>query len=88
VLVCFHGSHDAAAAMQADGLTGPCTRAALLTRLPPSYPVQKNLLELFPNSVWKVKLPTDTADHGAFAFLVVALGRPGQGQIRSEITVN
>jgi hypothetical protein len=88
VLACFHPPHDAAAAMRPDGPTGPCTHAALLTRLPPSYPVQKNLLEVFPNSVWKVKLPAGTSDHAALAFLVVAVGRPGQGQIRSEITVN
>jgi hypothetical protein len=74
--------------MQPDGPTGPCTPATRLTRLPPSYPLQKNLLELFPDSVWKVKLPTGTAAHGSLTFLVVALGRPGWGQTRSEITVN
>jgi hypothetical protein len=88
VLVCFHPPHNAAAAMQPNGPTGPCTHAALLTRVPSRYPVQKNLLELFPNSVWKVKLPTGTGDHGALVFLVVAFGTPSQGQIRSEITVN
>jgi hypothetical protein len=88
VLVCFHPPRDAAAAMQPDGPTGPCTHAALLTRLPPSYPVQKNLLEVFPNSVWKVRLPTGTAAPGSRTFLVVALGRPGWGQARSGVTVS
>ena len=87
VLVCFHPPDNAAAAMQPNGPTGPCTHAALLTRLPSRYPVQKNLLEVFPHSVWKVKLPTATGDHGPLVFLVVAFGTPSQGQIRSEITV-
>ena len=88
VLVCFHPPHNATAAMQPNGPTGRCTHAARLTRLPSSYPVQKNLLEVFPNSVWKVKLPTGTGDHGALVFLVVAFGTPSQGQIRNEITLN
>ncbi len=88
VLVCFHPPGNATAAMQPNGPTGPCTPAARLIRLPSSFPVQKNLLEVFPNSVWKVKLPTGTGDHRAIVFLVVAFGTPGQGQIRNEITVN
>jgi hypothetical protein len=88
VLVCFHPPRNATAAMQPNGPTGPCTHAARLTRLPPSYPVQKNLLEVFPKSVWKVKLPTGTGDHAALVVLVVAFGTPSQGQIRNEITVN
>ena len=83
VLVCFQPPHNAAAAMQPNGPTGQCTPAARLTRLPSRYPVQKNLLEVFPNSVWKVKLPTRTSGH---VFLVVAFG--SHGQIRNEITVN
>lgn len=88
VLVCFHPPQNATAAMQPNGPTGPCTHGARLTRLPSRYPVQKNLLELFPHSVWEVKLPTGTGDHGALVFLVVAVGTPSEGQIRSEITVN
>lgn len=88
VLVCFHPPDNPAAAMQPNGPTGPCTHTTLLTRLPSSYPVQKNLLEVFPHSVWKVKLPTDTGAHGALVFLVVAFGTPSHGQIRNEITVN
>ena len=88
VLVCFHPPRNAAAAMQPNGPTGPCTHAARLIRLPPSYPVQKNLLEVFPKSVWAVKLPTATRSHGAIVFLVVAFGTPSQGQVRSEITAN
>jgi hypothetical protein len=88
VLVCFHPPHGAAAALRPDGPTGPCAHAALLTRLPPGYPVQKNLLEVFPNSVWEVRLPTRTGDRGALTLLVVAAGRAGWGQIRNEISVN
>jgi len=88
VLVCFHPPHNETAAMQPNGPTGPCTHAARLTRLPSSYPVQKNLPEVFPNSVWKVKLPTGTGDHGALVFLVVAFGTRSWGQSRNEITVN
>ena len=88
VLICFHPPHDATAALQPNGPTGRCTRAARLTRLPSSYPVQRNLLEVFPRSVWEVKLPTGTRDHGAPVVLVVAFGTPGRGQIRSEITGN
>jgi hypothetical protein len=74
--------------MQPNGPTGPCTHAVRLTQLPSSYPVQKNLLDVFPNSVWKVKLPTGTNDHGPLAVLVVAFGTPSHGQTRNEITVN
>jgi hypothetical protein len=88
VLVCFHPPHNPTVAMQPNGPTGPCTHAARLTRLPSSYPVQKNLLEVFPNSVWKVKLPTGTNDHRPLVALVVAFGTPSHGQIRNEITVN
>ncbi len=88
VLVCFHPSDNATAAMQPNGPTGPCTHAARLTRLPSSYPVQRNLLELFPNSVWKVKLPTGAGGHGALVFLVVAFGTPSWGQVRNEIALN
>ena len=87
VLTCFHPPHNPVTAMQPHGPTGPCTHAALLTRLPSSYPVQKNLLEVFPHSVWRVKLPTGAGDHGALVFLVVADGTAGQGDVRSEITV-
>ncbi len=58
------------------------------SRLPSSYPVQKNLLEVFPNGVWQVKLPAGTGDRGTHVVLVVAVGAPGEGQIRSEITLN
>jgi hypothetical protein len=88
VLVCFHPPDHATAVMQPNGPTGPCTHATRVTRLPPSYPVQKNLLEVFPNSVWKVSLPAGTGNHRALVFLVVAFGTPRQGQTRNEITVN
>jgi hypothetical protein len=88
VLACFHPPNNATAARQPNGPTGPCTHATRLTQLPSSYPVQKNLLEVFPNSVWKVKLPTGTDNHGALVVLVVAFGTPSFGQIRNEITVN
>lgn len=88
VLVCFHPPANPTAVMQPNGRTGPCTPAARLTRLPRRYPVQKNLLEVFPNSVWRVTLPTSTPGHGAIGFLVIAYGTPGQGQVRNELTVN
>jgi hypothetical protein len=86
VLVCLHPPHSTTAALRPGGPTGPCTDAALLTRLPTNYPVQRNLLEVFPNSVWEVKLPTGTPDHGALTFLVIAVGQTGWGQTRNEIT--
>jgi hypothetical protein len=88
VLVCFHPPHGVNAAMQPDGPTGPCAHAALLTRLPPRYPVQKNLLEVFPKGVWEITLPAGTRSHGALVFLVVAFGTSRYGQARNEITVN
>lgn len=88
VRVCFHPPPDAAAAMRPNGPTGPCTDAARLTRLPAGYPVQKNLLEIFPSSVWRVKLPTVTGNHRALVFLVVAFGTSSHGQARNEITLN
>lgn len=88
VLVCFHPPGNPTAALKPNGPTGPCVQAARLTRLPSSYPVQKNLLEVFPHSVWKVKLPTGTGDRGALVFLVVAFGTPSWGQVRNEITLN
>lgn len=88
VLVCFHPPANPTVAMQPNGPTGPCTQAARLTRLPRGHPVQKNLLQVFPNSVWRVTLPTSTRAHGAVSFLVIAYGTPGQGQARSELTMN
>ena len=43
VLVCFHPPADLNAAMQPKGPIGPCTHATLLTRLPPHYPVQRQV---------------------------------------------
>lgn len=87
VLVCFHPPSNPVAALQPSSPTGPCTSAARLTRLPSSYPVQRNLLEVFPKSVWMVKLPARAAaDDGPF--LIVAFGTSGQGQMRNEITLN
>ena len=88
VLVCFRPPGGATAAMQPNAPTGPCGHAARLTQLRPSYPVQRNLLELFPNSVWRVTLPPGTRSHGALVFLVVASGTSSYGQVRNEVTVD
>jgi hypothetical protein len=87
VLVCFHPPADVIAALRPDGPTGPCAHAARLTRLPPGYPVQKNLLEVFPNSVWKVELPTGRRYRTPLTILVVAVGTSRFPQARNEITV-
>jgi hypothetical protein len=86
VLVCFHPPADLNAAMQPKGPTGPCTHATLLTRLPPDYPVQKNLLELFPKGVWEIKLPVKSRNQGTQKFLVIPHGSLGDG-LRSELIV-
>lgn len=88
VLVCFKPPSDLTAALQPNGPTGPCTHATLLTRLPPRYPGQKNLLELFPNGIWNITLPAWTRSHGPLVFLVVATGTSRFPQARNEITVN
>lgn len=88
VLVCFHPPPDSTAAMQPNGPTGPCARAARMTRLPSRYPVQKNLLEVFPDSVWRVKLPSRTPAHGTVVLLAIAYGTSNHSQVRSEFTVN
>lgn len=88
VLVCFNPPSNLAAALQQHGPTGPCTHAALLARLPPRYPVQKNVLELFPKGVWETTLPASKRGQGGLVFLVVALGTSRYGQARTEMTVN
>lgn len=91
VLVCFHPPANLTAALQPNGPTGPCTHASLLTRLPRRYPVQKNLLEVFPKGVWEIKLPAGTRNHGDLVFLVIAHGTSRYaryGQARNEMTVN
>jgi hypothetical protein len=86
VLVCFHPPADLNAAMQPNGPTGPCTHATLLTRLPPHFPVQKNLLELFPKGVWETRLPVKSRNQGTQKFLVIPHGSSGDG-LRSELIV-
>jgi hypothetical protein len=86
VLVCFHPPADLNAAMQPKGPTGPCTHATLLTRLPPQYPVQKNLLELFPKSLWETSLPAKSRNPETHRFLVIPHGPWGDGP-RSELMV-
>jgi hypothetical protein len=88
VLVCFHPPGNAIAALRRHGPTGPCTHAALLTRLPPGYRGQRNLLEIFPNAIWQVKLPVGARDNGKLLMLVVATGTGRWGQMRNEITLN
>jgi hypothetical protein len=88
VLVCFDPPANLTVAMQPNGPTGPCSNADRLSRLPARWPVQRNLLELFPNSVWVIKLPAGTPSHAAQPVLVVALGTAGNSQIRDEITLN
>jgi hypothetical protein len=85
-LVCFHPPALSVAG-QVNGPTGPCTSARLLTRLPPGYPVQPNLLEVFPKGVWEIKLPNGNRKHGSLAFLVVAYNNFRYGQQRTEFTV-
>jgi hypothetical protein len=87
VLVCFHPPANLSVAVGVNGPTGPCTRATLLTRLPPGYPVQRNLLEVFPKGVWEIKLPNGNRRHGTIVFLVVAYNHFRYGQERSELTV-
>lgn len=88
VLVCFHPPADETAALQANGPTGPCARAVLLTRLPARYPVQKNLLEVFPRAVWKINLPARSRHDGRLVFLVVADGRSNFPPARSELNMS
>lgn len=84
VLVCRYPPSGLTAALQPHGPTGPCTQATKVTRLPPHYPVQKNLLQvMFPSSIWKVRLTP-----GARRFVVIAYGRPGWGQIRNGFTLS
>jgi hypothetical protein len=51
-----------------------CTHARLLTRLPRSYPVQRNLLDLFHDSVWETRLPPGAGSHGERTAYVTAFG--------------
>jgi hypothetical protein len=88
VLVCFKPPSNLSAALQPHGPTGPCTHAAPLARLPPRYPVQKNLLELFPKGIWEITLPAGKRSPGTRVFLVVAFGTSRYDQARTEITVN
>ena len=88
VLVCFHPPADAIAALQTNGPTGSCTHATLLTRLPPRYPVQKNLLEVFPKAVWEIRLPAGFRHQRHPVFLVVADGSSNFPPDRTELNLN
>lgn len=96
VLTCFKPPSNQSAALQPNGPTGPCTHATLVTRLPPRYPIQKNLLELLPKSVWKITLPAGWHRTSPLVVLLVAsgtsryglMGKARYGQERTEITVN
>jgi hypothetical protein len=88
VLVCFHPPGNAIAALRPNGPTGPCTPATRVTRLPPGYRGQRNLLELFPNAIWQVKLPAGTSVNGKLLMLVVASGTGRWRPMRNEITLN
>ena len=87
MLACFHPPHGAVA-IQPGRPTGPCGSARRLSRLPPGYPVQGNLLELFPRSVWEVRLPRGPVEGRTLTFLVVAAGRSGTRPVRSEVSVS
>jgi hypothetical protein len=73
--------------MQPNGPTGPCSHATLLTRLPTGYPVQRNLLEVFPKGVWEIRLPVEARSHQPLKFLVIARNARGEGP-RNELTVS
>jgi hypothetical protein len=51
-----------------------CTYARLLTALPRSYPVQRNLLQVFYRSVWAVRLPHPAARHGSVTAVISMIG--------------
>jgi hypothetical protein len=87
VHVCFHPPANLNLALQPHGPTGPCTSATLLNRLPPHFPVQKDLLEMFPSGVWEVRLPPGSASRTDLKFLVVPHSSWGDG-LRTELTVN
>jgi hypothetical protein len=62
-----------------------CAPAQLLSALPASYPVQKNLLSVFPHSVWSVTLPR-SADPYTLSF--VATARNAEWTVRNSFTLN
>ncbi len=86
VLVCLHPPSGTIAAIQPNAPAGPCTPAVPVTKLPAGWPVQRNLLEIFPNSIWMVRLPPGTPSHRR-QVLVIAIGTRGQGEVRNVITL-
>jgi hypothetical protein len=63
VRVCFHTPAVFSAGHQVRPAATSCAPARLLRSLPASYPVQKNLLSVFPHSVWSVTLPRKADPH-------------------------
>lgn len=51
-----------------------CASARLIHTLPRTYPVQRNLLELFHDSVWMVSLPRHVGEHGRLTAYLRAFG--------------
>lgn len=64
VHVCFHIAAVFSAGHQVRSAATSCAAARRLIRLPASYPVQKNLLSVFPHSVWSVMLPRAATPYG------------------------
>lgn len=87
VRVCFPPPTELQLALQPHGPTGPCTKATLPNRLPPHFPVQADILQMFPKGIWKVRLPPHTPSPTGLTLLVVPHSNWGYG-LRTELTVN
>jgi hypothetical protein len=85
VRVCFHISAVFSAGHQIRSASTSCAPARLLSALPASYPVQKNLLSVFLHSVWSVTLPR-MADPNVLSF--VATARNAEWTVRNSFTLN
>ena len=72
VRVCFTIPASSSARRRTKEMTMDCRYARLLTSLPSSYPVQSNLLEIFPKGVWLTIIPTAARDHYPLNFAVTA----------------
>ncbi len=82
--------HQGTAPQPPEASTPPatnCVQAQLLTKRPGSYPVQRNLLQVFRDSVWVVHLPSRIPRHGALTADVTAFGFTGWGSNSGGFTV-
>jgi hypothetical protein len=79
VQLCLHPGPAPASGPPVTPSMTNCIQARLLTKLPRSYPVQRNLLTLFQDSVWMIKLPRRIESRHSLHADVTVFGYRGWG---------